>query len=138
MILAKCLRTLGARAEAEDVAQDTFTRVGDAIDGFTVTALVADNGINLLYQLRARREVAITADVREATSLEAQVSARRLIEQLTASLTPRTLEVLVLHRIDRLSQPEIGEVLGVSERTVRRILGEADGHLSALGTELAS
>lgn len=27
-------------------------RVGEAIDGFTVTALVADNGINLIYQLR--------------------------------------------------------------------------------------
>lgn len=27
-------------------------KVGDALDGFTVTALVADNGINLLYQVR--------------------------------------------------------------------------------------
>ncbi|MBC5767182.1 bifunctional protein-serine/threonine kinase/phosphatase [Ramlibacter albus] len=27
-------------------------KVGDAIDGYTVTALVADNGINLLYQVR--------------------------------------------------------------------------------------
>ena len=27
-------------------------KVGDAIDGLTVTALVADNGINMLYQVR--------------------------------------------------------------------------------------
>jgi serine/threonine protein phosphatase PrpC len=27
-------------------------KVGDSLDGFTVTALVADNGINLLYQVR--------------------------------------------------------------------------------------
>src|SRR5690606_26855580 len=27
-------------------------KVGEVIDGFTVTALVADNGINLLYQVR--------------------------------------------------------------------------------------
>ena len=36
------------------------------------------------------------------------------------------LEAAILNRVDRLSHPEVAEVLGVSERTVRRLLTRFD------------
>jgi serine/threonine protein phosphatase PrpC len=38
--------------EAQQLRVPPKLKVGDTLDGYTVTALVADNGINLLYQVR--------------------------------------------------------------------------------------
>ena len=41
-----------ARRDAQALPVPPRLRVGDVIDGLTVTANVADNGINVLYQVR--------------------------------------------------------------------------------------
>ena len=48
------------------------------------------------------------------------------------------LAVAVLCRVDGLSQPEAAGVLGVSDRTVRRLLDRFDERTGALRKELLS
>jgi len=40
--------------------------------------------------------------------------------------------VAILSRFDRLTHPEIAEVMGISERTVRRLLSRFDERVSTL------
>jgi DNA-directed RNA polymerase specialized sigma24 family protein len=47
------------------------------------------------------------------------------------------LELLVMERLDGMTQDEIAAVLGVSARTVRRLARKVDQKLARLAPELA-
>jgi DNA-directed RNA polymerase specialized sigma24 family protein len=51
--------------------------------------------------------------------------------------SPKQLEAALLARVDGLSQPEVALVLGVSERSVRRLLDAFDQHGQSLRQELS-
>jgi RNA polymerase sigma-70 factor, ECF subfamily len=132
-IREKCRRMLGDAGEAEDVAQETFVRLwregqqGAAPE--RVMAWVYRTSTRLAIDRMRRRRVGpecVDADVlcgvQAPGSLEAQVALRDALVQFAAVLPPDELEVVLLHRLDRLTQAEIAEVAKVSERTVRRLL----------------
>jgi RNA polymerase sigma-70 factor (ECF subfamily) len=48
-------------------------------------------------------------------------------------LSERSREVAVLHFLDELTQEEIGEVLGLSRKTIQRELEHIRARASALG-----
>lgn len=136
---AKCARMLGDQAAAEDVAQETFTRLWRERAGIdepqavaawlyrTSTRLAIDR-----LRRRARGEVAVedlAPDRRDPPSghdEEARAAGRRLLASLAQAAPPRELEVALLSRIDGMTHDEIGEVTGRSARTVRRLLGKFD------------
>jgi len=137
LIRGKCTRVLGDTSEAEDVAQETFTRLWwhrDAIgsEPRQIIAWIYRTATHLaIDQLRRRR--AAPSELGEAThpaSAEAQIGARHELVQLARQLEPEELELAVLHRVDGLGQRELAEVLGVSERTVRRLLARLDQRLA--------
>jgi RNA polymerase sigma-70 factor (ECF subfamily) len=70
-----------------------------------------------------------------APAADARVHTRQLLERLAAKIPAYELELAFLDRVDGLTQPESAEVLGISERTVRRMLTRLDERLAALKAE---
>ena len=66
---------------------------------------------------------------------DAVLSARRQLQTLARSVPADELEIAVLSRLDRLTHLEIGEVLGISDRTVRRRLRQLQRRLQDLRLE---
>jgi RNA polymerase sigma-70 factor (ECF subfamily) len=147
VIRGKCARMLGDSEEAADVAQETFLRLWRspvAVEPpaaraswiyLTATRLALDR----LRRAALGVEVAGPAEgAPPATTAgaEALVSARQALRRLAARLDPRTLEVLVLLRFDRLTQEEAAEVTGLSPRQIRRIVTRGEAAMAEL-TELA-
>jgi len=147
-IRAKCQRLLGATAAADDIAQEAFLRLwqsGPALDGsseprqvlawlyLTSTRLCID----ALRRDRALVPLASTAPLSCAVSPHEVVAARAEIAALSHRARPEQLEAALLARVDGLSQPEVALVLGVSERTVRRLLEAFDQQGQGLRQELS-
>lgn len=149
-IRAKCRRLLGRTAAADDVAQEAFARLwqsGPRLDGTTETRTV----MAWLYVTSTRLAMDALRDGRAApleTIPVEQVScaapadsvafARASIVALCRKVAAEELEAALLARVDGLSQLEVAEVLGVSERTVRRLLERFDEHSADLRKELLS
>lgn len=147
-IRAKCRRLLGPTAAADDVAQEAFLRLwqsGPALDGgteprrvlawlyLTSTRLCLD----ALRRTRAWVPLDSTAPLSCAVSPHEVAAARAEIAALCHRASPEQLEAALLARVDGLSQPEVALVLGVSERTVRRLLDALDHHGRGLRQELS-
>jgi RNA polymerase sigma factor (sigma-70 family) len=136
-------------AEADDVAQETFVRLWRADlageDSRRVLAWIYRTGTRLaIDRLRARSKIAAageeTAALAELGSLPAggedALAARRALAALARWLPPDELKVALLFRIDGLSQAEIAEVSGISERTVRRCLRRLEARVARVRKEL--
>jgi RNA polymerase sigma-70 factor (ECF subfamily) len=144
VILRKCERMLRGHADAFDVAQEVFVRLWKhrelihdpkALTGWlyrTATRLVIDRArqralgqenLTHLYDL-LRGEA--------AHDLEARFVSREQLRTVLSSCPVVEFEAAILNRVDRLTHPEVAEVLGVSERTVRRLLGRFDERTSVL------
>lgn len=146
VIREKCSRMLRDPAEAQDVAQETFTRLWSergslrAPDGVaswiyrTSTRLAIDR-----YRQAARTgegEPDDAAGPETSTDPSRQAQTRQLLARLSARVPPRELEVAVLSRLDGLNHQEIGVVLGMSDRSVRRLLRRFEEHLGRLQEEI--
>jgi RNA polymerase sigma-70 factor (ECF subfamily) len=147
-IRAKCRRVLGPSAAADDVAQEAFVRLlqsGPRVDGVTATRTVmawlyVTSTRLALDALREGRVESLDESPIEhvscASSPEASAAARSAIVALCRDVEAAELEAALLARVDGLSHPEAAEVLGVSERTVRRLLERFDVHSAHLRKEL--
>jgi RNA polymerase sigma-70 factor (ECF subfamily) len=60
-----------------------------------------------------------------AEAVAARISAQRQVAELAQALSPREFEVLMLNCADELTAPEIGRIIGKSERAVHSILFRA-------------
>jgi RNA polymerase sigma-70 factor (ECF subfamily) len=146
-VRAKCFRLLGRSHAAEDVAQEAFLRLwksgqGDG-DPSAVMAWLYRTATRLAIDvLRDRRRTDVREGVEEAVpcgvDLRAYVEARAAIARLAATVPEDELAAAVLCRVDGLPQPEAATVLGVSERTVRRMLDRFDERTRPLRKELST
>jgi len=146
-ICAKCRRLLGRSHGADDVAQETFLRFwkSDVRDGEprVVMAWLYKTATRLAIDvLRDRRRTDVDEAPEEGTpcavDVRAHLEARAVIASLAASVPEDELSAAVLCRVDGLPQPEAALVLGVSERTVRRLLDRFDERAAPLRKELSS
>jgi RNA polymerase sigma-70 factor (ECF subfamily) len=135
----KCRRMLGNSHEAQDVAQETLMRLWKA----NLQALPAPQLTAWLYRtstrlavdvLRHRAHLDANAEVDPAgpDRPDARVESRQLLARLARDIPSRELEVALLHRVDGLGQEELAEVLGTTDRTVRRLLTRLDARLERL------
>jgi RNA polymerase sigma-70 factor (ECF subfamily) len=146
-IRGKCQRLLGATAAADDVAQEAFLRLwqsGPPLDGRSeprqVLAWLYLTSTRLCLDVLRRTRALVPlpeAPMSCAVSLQEVVAARSSIAALCHRASPEQLEAALLARVDGLSQPEVALVLGVSERTVRRLLDAFDDHGKSLRQELS-
>jgi RNA polymerase sigma-70 factor (ECF subfamily) len=147
-IRAKSRRVLGDGQAAEDVAQEAFVRLlqsqselADLSDERALVAWIYRTTTRLaLDVLRDRRRTAPTDDLDSVpcgVGLHDALAARTAIQALSDTTPPEELEAAVFCRIDGLSQPEAAAVLGVSERTVRRLLARFDERTLSVRKERA-
>lgn len=144
LVLAKCRRMLRGHADAADVAQEVFLRLWkqrDLIqDAQGLTAWLYQTSTHLVID-RARRNalsresliyLQIVAlgedDLRYEERLESRQDLRIVMDDFPA----KELEAAILNRLDRLTHPEVAEVMGLGERTVRRLLSRFDERASTL------
>jgi RNA polymerase sigma-70 factor (ECF subfamily) len=142
VIRAKCARMLGRGDDAADVAQETFMRLcqSDVLDREPAVRLawIYRTSTRLAVDLLRRRRLGVETFAEEVDAVadhsgaDEVLGARQLLAELAGSAPRQELEVAVLCRVDGLTQPEAAEVCGISERTVRRLLGRLDERLGAL------
>ena len=149
-IRAKCRRLLGQTAAADDVAQEAFLRLwqsGPPLDGTTETRTImawlyltsTRLALDVLRQGRAVPFHELTVEPRAPLASPVDViAARKAIGVLCKDVPGEEIEAALLARVDGLSQPEVAAVLGISERTVRRLLERFDVHCDALRSEVLS
>jgi RNA polymerase sigma-70 factor, ECF subfamily len=140
VIREKCARMLRDPAEAQDVAQETFTRLwsdrdrlrdADAVASWiyrTSTRLAVDR-----YRRTSRQGELPDAEVAtDEPDAAVQLETRRMLMRIANDLPKDELEVAILSRIDGLDQAEIASVLGCSDRTVRRLVQKLETRLSRM------
>ena len=142
MLLRKSRRMLHSPNDAQDLAQEAFLRLWqsrlDLRDVVATTAWLYRTCTRLaLDRLRSGvPPVVSAADATDAissgvASTEDSTHHRRLLEALVSVLPRAEVEAAVLSRVDGLNHREIGEVLQINERTVRRLLARADARIAA-------
>jgi RNA polymerase sigma-70 factor (ECF subfamily) len=148
----KCRRILGQTEEAEEVTHDAFLRllqegprwIEDRDTPVVMAWLYKTSTRLCIDRIRRRKEVGApdtddsSASLRCHSSMEQALGARRLLAQVTTSASADALAVVVLCRIDGLTQPEAAAILTISERTVRRLLDQFDDDTAHLRRELTS
>lgn len=133
LVFRLALRTLGDRAAALDVVQDTFVKAAGALDGFrgdssfrSWIARIAINEATSVARRRTRRrerpleaipEAADPAAGAEERAVRRDLAARAL--SLASSLPERQREVLLLRIVEGLSYAEIAAATGTSEGSAR-------------------
>jgi RNA polymerase sigma-70 factor, ECF subfamily len=144
-IREKCRRMLSDRQEAEDVAQETFTRLwlrGPSGDCSAVALpwLYATSTRLAVDHLRRRRR-AVRADSSEPDAHltndapDHVVATRQILERLARALSEKELAAAILLRLDGVTQPDAARTLGMSERTIRRLVTRLDARIAALAQE---
>ncbi len=144
MVLAKCRRMLRGHADAHDVAQEVFVRLWKhrelVEDHQVLTAWLYRTSTRLVID-RARQRALSQENLSHlhrllqrdlARDSEERFASRQQLRNVLASYPAAELEAAILNRVDRLTHPEVAEVMGVGERTVRRLLGRFDERASVL------
>ena len=137
LIRAKCARMLRNEADAQDLAQETFTRLWETRsrirDPDATLAWIYRTATRLAVD-RTRRRLEISDEVVESLpdgrDLCTQTAAQLDLRRLTHRLKPQELEIFILSRGDGFTQKEIAELLKLSDRTVRRILVQIDAKIA--------
>jgi RNA polymerase sigma-70 factor (ECF subfamily) len=149
-VLMSAYRISGNMADAEDVAQGVFLRLGSA-----ETAVVANAGsylyraaINGALDLLRRRKAAATEPLESAAAIvstepaaspETTTSSRELgrhLRQAIGELAPRAAEMFALRYLEELENGEIAKLMGTSSAVVAVTLHQARSKLKKRLTEL--
>jgi RNA polymerase sigma-70 factor, ECF subfamily len=143
LVLAKCRRMLRGHSDATDVAQEVFLRLWQhrelIQDQQALTAWLYQTSTRLVIDRARRRTLSresllhletVALGEAEQSSEERFVSRQDL--RAVVGFPAKELEAAMLNRFDRLTHPEIAEVMGVGERTVRRLLTRFDERASTL------
>jgi RNA polymerase sigma-70 factor (ECF subfamily) len=127
-------RILGNREDARDVAQGAFVRAWEKLGTFDARyrffswmyRIVVNEALNT--RERRRPSVPLVGDLEAAGSPEDALRSRERADSLQAalrSLSPDDRKVIVLRHFGEMSYAEIGEALGLAEKTVKSRLHEA-------------
>jgi len=133
IIKAKCTRMLRNRTDAQDLAQETFVRLWERRKSLrnndaklawiykTSTHLVVDH----IRRKDLAKELTLYND-KVHIDPSRKVEFQKVLEKIVQVLTTRELEAIILCRIDGLTHKEIGTIMGLSDRSIRRLLRKAD------------
>jgi RNA polymerase sigma-70 factor (ECF subfamily) len=142
-VLIAAHRITGSMADAEDVAQALFMRLGsgELPSVANVGSYLYRAAINGALDLLRRRKTAAAEPLDAADAIvgtsrgsspEAELSARELghlLRQAMAELTPRAAEIFALRYLEDLNNREIAETMGMSPALVAVILYQSRSKL---------
>jgi RNA polymerase sigma-70 factor (ECF subfamily) len=136
-------RLLSHREDAEDVVQESFVAALEALERFDVTRpfgpwfyrIVVNRSLNARKARSRRSTESIPEDAPASTpspERAAEVAeARKTVLKALDSLTERQRHVVEMIELEGLSGPEVAEILGIPEGTVRWHLHSARKALRA-------
>jgi RNA polymerase sigma factor (sigma-70 family) len=143
MVLTTAERVLGSKSEAEDVAQDVFTRLFRIVkslrDPDSLRSFVYSVAIRTLKsELRYRRmrawlsfhEPDSLVDLPRATVDVESRDLLRKFHRLLDRLSPRDRLVFVMRRVESMTVEEIAAAMDLSVSTVKRSMLHASTRLS--------
>ncbi|QSQ25211.1 sigma-70 family RNA polymerase sigma factor [Pyxidicoccus parkwayensis] len=135
---------LGRDSDAWDAVQEVFCRLMESGAAFRAEArpmtyiyrVTTNVSLNLLRS-RALRDVAAgeAPPPDEAAAEPGEVEARNLLRALARELDERALQIATLHFMDFLTQEEIVEVVGLSRKTVGKVLEQVRTRARELAVE---
>jgi RNA polymerase sigma-70 factor (ECF subfamily) len=131
-VLVAAYRITGSMADAEDVAQTVFMRLGtgEGIPMRSAGSYLYRAAINGALDLLRRRKVAATEPLDAAASIasarwgdspEREASGKELaglLRQAVSELAPRAAEMFTLRYIEELGNREIAALMGTSQAVV--------------------
>ena len=139
-------RKLGCARNAEDLAQDTFTRILNARESVatlrepraflstTARRLIIDQVRRKQIENAYLQELALTAQALEGFQSPEQIlttlEALEHIAFILEGMQDKVRQAFVLYYLDGLKQSEIARQLALSDRTVRKYLIQALLHCS--------
>jgi len=144
LVLAKCRRMLRGNADANDLAQEVFVRLWqhrDLIEDHqaltawlyrTSTCLVIDRARRNAFSRESLSHLQRVLEGHAGADTETLLVSREQLRGVLSACPANELQAAILNRVDRLTHPEVAEVMGVSERTVRRLLERFDDSVSLL------
>jgi RNA polymerase sigma-70 factor (ECF subfamily) len=149
-VLMSAYRIAGNMADAEDVAQGVFLRLGsgEALSMANAGSYLYRAGINGALDLLRRRKAAGTeplecaaamASTEPGASPETTISSRELgrhLRQAIAELAPRAAEMFALRYLEEVENREIAKLMGTSSAVVAVTLHQARSRLKKRLTEL--
>ena len=152
VIYRRALALLGDEEQALDAVQDLFVKLHRDLDSYRgeaalLTWIYRVTTNHCLNQLRARHTAirslrCLTEQVRcgDAWSQPAkQIERRDLLRHLLGRFDRRKVQILVHLHYDGMTQAEIAQVIGISERAVRKAIQRVSDRLDAeLGEALAA
>lgn len=134
LIHGRCLAILGHPDDAQDALQDIFVTLLGKLDSFRGEAALftwvyrvsTNHCLNRLRGDRRRRRAARRMDLatirRHDEGDAAAVERRMLLTRMLQKMSERQVQILVHTHYDEMTQAEIGQVLGISDRAVRKAL----------------
>ena len=149
-VLIAAYRITGSMADAEDVTQTVFLRLGNG-EGFPVTnagSYLYRAAINGALDLLRKRKSAATEPLDAAASIasaglggspEREISVRelaRLLRQAISELSPRAAEMFTLRYVEELGNREIAALMGTSQAVVAVSLHQSRSKLKKRLKEL--
>jgi len=132
LVYNTCLRTTSNPQDAEDIAQECFlelarkaNRVDSSLPGW-LHKVARNRSVDLIH-VESRRRVRELKAVTEANDRNEPSWADIMphVDEALASLPEDLRAVILLYYFERLSQTEIAERLGVSQKTVSRHLDKS-------------
>jgi RNA polymerase sigma-70 factor, ECF subfamily len=139
MLHRRCLQILGDEQEAFDALQDLFLHLSTKLDTFRGDARlttwlyrIATN--HCLNRLRSARSLSrLQQDLARQVQHDPvpDLERRELLLKLMEELDEEELQIAFHRHHDGMTQVEIAEVLGVTERTVRNRLDRLEQKLQA-------
>ena len=149
VIHRRAMALLGDFDEAHDVTQDVFVILLQKIDSFrgdssifTWLYRVTTNHCLNVIRARKRRQRALeqlSAETEKSPDPGRAGSAlerRDLIRFLLSHFDTRKVQVVTHYYYDDMSQAEIGALLGISDRAVRKTLSKVKHKMVALGASM--
>ncbi len=149
VIHRRALALLGNVDEAHDATQDVFVILLQKIDSFrgdssilTWLYRVTTNHCLNVIRARKRRKRAMeqlsseVATPRDFRGVGAAMERRDLIRFLLSHFDTRKVQIVTHYYYDDMSQAEIGALLGISDRAVRKTLSRVKHKMVDLGASM--
>ena len=134
LVHRRCATLLGDGDDALDAVQDIFLKLRANIDSFRGEAqlttwiyrIATNHCLNVLRSRktagRARRTLSLSAPRATQPSAHNNLERRQYVARLLERYTPRQVQIVLHTYFDEMTQTEIGQVLGISDRAVRKAL----------------
>jgi len=132
--LAKLTRLVGRRDVAEEILQDVFLKLWERRPRFDderqaylwIYKACHNAGIDYLRSPRGRERIADPDEAIQAPDAIERVAQRQLVCKALAAFDPRDVAIYAYTVVDGMTQEEIADLLGLSRRTVNRVLARLE------------